>query len=335
MQVSTFLLTAAVCIDEIIPEFKERILMKSSGIGGQAVIEGIMMKNGDDYAVAVRKEDQSIAILKDEYKMITGNHKFLSLPFIRGVFNFIDSMVLGIKTLTWSASFFEDEEEPEKPGFVERHFSRETAEKLLMGFTVFLSICLAVGIFMALPAFLAGLLGKLVESQFLLSALEGVVRILLFILYVALISRMEDIRRVFMYHGAEHKCINCIEHGLELNVDNVRISSKQHKRCGTSFMLFVMIISIVLFMFIHTETIWMRVISRVLLIPVVAGISYEILRLAGSSDNRIINMISRPGLALQNMTTKEPDDDMIEVAIQAVEAVFDWKKWQKDNQVIS
>lgn len=309
--------------------------MKSSGIGGQAVIEGIMMKNGDDYAVAVRKEDHSIEVLKDEYKLMTGDNKFLALPFIRGVFNFIDSMVLGIKTLTWSASFFEDEEEGEaaKPGFVERHFSRETAEKLLMGFTVALSICLAVGIFMALPAFLAGLLGKVIHSQFALSALEGVVRLLLFILYVALISRMEDIRRVFMYHGAEHKCINCIEHGLDLNVENVRSSSKQHKRCGTSFMLFVMLISIVLFMFIHTETMWMRVLSRVLLIPVVAGISYEILRLAGSSDNLLINLISKPGLALQNMTTKEPDDDMIEVAIQAVEAVFDWKKWQKENQV--
>ena len=308
--------------------------MKSSGIGGQAVIEGIMMKNGDDYAVAVRKEDQSIEVLKDEYKLMTGKHKFLSLPFIRGVFNFIDSMVLGIRTLTWSASFFEEEDEEEiKPGFVERHFSRETAEKLLMGFTVFLSICLAVGIFMVLPAFLAGLLGKIVDSRFLLSAIEGVVRILLFILYVALISHMEDIRRVFMYHGAEHKCINCIEHGLELNVENVRSSSKQHKRCGTSFMLFVMLISIVLFMFIHTETIWMRVLSRVLLIPAVAGISYEILRLAGSSDHFIVNLISKPGLALQNMTTREPDDDMIEVAIQAVEAVFDWKKWQKENQV--
>ena len=328
MQVSTFLL---ICLKY---NRKERVWMKSSGIGGQAVIEGIMMKNGDNYAVAVRKEDHSIEVLKDEYKLMTGENRFLALPFIRGVFNFIDSMVLGIKTLTWSASFFDEEEEEEaKPGFVERHFSRETAEKLLMGFTVALSICLAVGIFMALPAFLAGLLGKVVHSQLVLSALEGVVRLLLFILYVALISRMEDIRRVFMYHGAEHKCINCIEHGLELNVENVRGSSKQHKRCGTSFMLFVMLISIILFMFIHTETMWMRVLSRVLLIPVVAGISYEILRLAGNSDNFLINLISKPGLALQNMTTKEPDDDMIEVAIQAVEAVFDWKKWQKENQV--
>ncbi len=306
--------------------------MKSSGIGGQAVIEGIMMKNGDAYAVAVRKEDQSIELLKDEYKLITGKNKILSLPLIRGVFNFIDSMVLGMKTLTWSASFYEEEEETEeKPSFVERHFSPETAEKLLMGFTVCLSICLAVGIFMVLPAFLTGLLGKFVDSQFFLSAVEGIVRIALFVLYVALISMMEDIRRVFMYHGAEHKCINCIEHGLPLTVENVRSSSKQHKRCGTSFMLFVMIISIVLFMFIHTETVLMRVISRVLLIPVVAGVSYEVLRLAGNSDNFLVNLISKPGLMLQNMTTKEPDDSMIEVAIQAVEAVFDWKEWQDKN----
>ncbi len=296
------------------------------------MIEGIMMKNGDAYAVAVRKEDQSIELLKDEYKLITGKNKILSLPLIRGVFNFIDSMVLGMKTLTWSASFYEEEEETEeKPGFVERHFSPETAEKLLMGFTVCLSICLAVGIFMVLPAFLTGLLGKFVDSQFFLSAVEGIVRIALFVLYVALISMMEDIRRVFMYHGAEHKCINCIEHGLPLTVENVRSSSKQHKRCGTSFMLFVMIISIVLFMFIHTETVLMRVISRVLLIPVVAGVSYEVLRLAGNSDNFLVNLISKPGLMLQNMTTKEPDDSMIEVAIQAVEAVFDWKEWQDKN----
>lgn len=290
-----------------------------------------MMKNGDAYAVAVRREDRSIEVLKDEYRLLTGKSVILSLPFIRGIFNFIDSMVLGIKTLTWSASFYEEEEKERKPGFAERHFSRETAEKLLMGFTVLVSICLAVGIFMVLPAFVAGLLGNVISSGLFLSALEGVIRIALFVLYVVMISYMEDIRRVFMYHGAEHKCINCIEHGLELNVENVQKSSKQHKRCGTSFMLFVMLISIVLFMFIHTDTIWMRMLSRILLVPVVAGISYEVLRLAGSSDHPLVNLISKPGLALQNLTTREPDDDMVEVAIQAVEAVFDWKTWQKEN----
>lgn len=306
--------------------------MKSSGIGGQAVIEGIMMKNQDVYAVAVRKEDQTIEVLKEEYRSMTGQNRILSLPLLRGVFNFIDSMVLGMKTLTWSASFYEDEEDHEqKPGWMERHFSAETAEKLLMGLTVCLSICLAIGIFMVLPAFLAGLLGKVVKSSFVLSAAEGILRMLLFILYVILISMMEDIRRVFMYHGAEHKCINCIEHGLPLTLENVRSSSKQHKRCGTSFLLFVMIISIILFMFVHTETVWMRMLSRILLVPVVAGISYEVLRLAGNSDHFLVDLISKPGLLLQNLTTREPDDSMIEVAIEAVEAVFDWKDWQEKN----
>lgn len=307
--------------------------MRSSGIGGQAVIEGIMMKNGDAYAVAVRKENQTIEILKDEYKLLAGQKKLFSLPFIRGVFNFIDSMVLGMKTLTWSASFFEEEEEGGESGqgFMEKHFSKETAEKLLLGFTVVLSIAMSLGIFMVLPAFLAGILERFVKNPFLTAVVEGIVRILLFLFYVFLISKMEEIRRVFMYHGAEHKCINCIEHGLELNVENVRKSSRLHKRCGTSFMLFVMVISIVLFMFIRTETIWMRMLSRILLIPVVAGISYEILRLAGKSDHSLVNLISAPGLKLQQMTTMEPEDDMIEVAIQAVEAVFDWKEWQEEN----
>lgn len=307
--------------------------MRSSGIGGQAVIEGIMMKNGDAYAVAVRKENQTIEILRDEYKLLTGQKKLFSLPFIRGVFNFIDSMVLGMKTLTWSASFFEEEEEGGESGqgFMEKHFSKETAEKLLLGFTVVLSIAMSLGIFMVLPAFLAGILEGFVNKPFLTAVVEGLVRILLFLFYVFLISKMEEIRRVFMYHGAEHKCINCIEHGLELNVENVRKSSRLHKRCGTSFMLFVMVISIVLFMFIRTETIWMRMLSRILLIPVVAGISYEILRLAGKSDHPLVNLISAPGMKLQQMTTMEPEDDMIEVAIQAVEAVFDWKEWQEEN----
>ena len=307
--------------------------MRTSGIGGQAVIEGIMMKNGDEYAVAVRKENKEIELLKDEHKLLTSESKFLSLPFIRGVFNFIDSMVIGVKTLTWSASFFEDEEESadSKPGFFERHLKKDAFEKLLLGFTVFISIAMALGIFMLLPAFLAGLIKKVLPSDALVNLMEGIVRILLFILYVKLISHMDEIKRTFMYHGAEHKCINCIEAGLPLNVDNVRISSRLHKRCGTSFLLFVMMISVILFMFINTETIWMRMLSRLLLIPVVAGVSYEILRLAGSSDNKLVNILSKPGLALQKLTTSEPDDSMIEVAITAVEAVFDWEKWEEEN----
>ncbi|MGX8714715.1 MAG: DUF1385 domain-containing protein [Lachnospiraceae bacterium] len=307
--------------------------MKISGIGGQAVMEGIMMKSGDDYAVAVRKENGEIEVKKDVYALFSKKSKILSLPFIRGVFNFIDSMVLGISTLTWSASFFEEEEEDQqsKPGFVEKHFSKETAEKFLMSFTVFVSIAMAVLIFMLLPAFIAGLLQKVIASASIIAVLEGIIRLAIFLLYVVLISRMEEIRRVFMYHGAEHKCINCIEHGLPLTIKNVRESSRQHKRCGTSFLLLVMVISIILFMFIRTDTLWMRLVTRVLLVPVIAGISYEILQLAGRSDGTLINLVSAPGLCLQRLTTREPDDSMIEVAIKAVETVFDWKTWQQAN----
>ncbi|MCI6675432.1 MAG: DUF1385 domain-containing protein [Clostridiales bacterium] len=302
--------------------------MKSSGIGGQAVIEGIMMKNGEQYAVAVRKPDHTIEVKKEMYKGIASKCRLFRLPFIRGIFNFIDSMVLGMSTLTYSSSFFEEEEE--EPSALEKKLSAmfgDHLEKIIMGVTVAVSIILAIAIFMVLPVFLVNLLKPLIGNGWFTGLLEGIVRLAIFIAYVTLISRMEDIRRVYMYHGAEHKCINCIEHGLELTVSNVEKSSKQHKRCGTSFMLFVMLISILFFMVIRVDTLWLRMVSRVVLVPVIAGISYEVLRLAGNSDNIIINLLSRPGLWLQNLTTKEPDRDMIEVAIRAVEEVFDWKTY--------
>lgn len=302
--------------------------MKSSGIGGQAVIEGIMMKNGETYAVAVRKPDHTIEVKKETYKGLASKCRIFRLPFIRGIFNFIDSMVLGMSTLTYAASFYEEEEE--EPSKFEKKLIAvfgDNLEKVIMGITVAVSIVLAIGIFMVLPVFLVGLIKPIIGNGWLAGLLEGIVRLLIFIGYVTLISRMEDIRRVYMYHGAEHKCINCIEHGLELTVDNVEKSSKQHKRCGTSFMLFVMLISILLFMVIRVDNLWLRMLSRVILVPVIAGISYEVLRLAGNSDNIIINLLSRPGLWLQNLTTKEPDRSMIQVAICAVEAVFDWKAY--------
>ncbi len=302
--------------------------MKSSGIGGQAVIEGIMMRNGENYAVAVRKPDHTIEVKKDTYKGIASKCRIFRLPFIRGIFNFIDSMVLGMSTLTYAASFYEEEEE--EPSKFEKKLIAlfgDNLEKIIMGITVAVSIALAIGIFMVLPVFLVGLIKPIIGNGWFAGLLEGIVRLLIFIGYVTLISRMEDIRRVYMYHGAEHKCINCIEHGLELTVDNVEKSSKQHKRCGTSFMLFVMLISILLFMVIRVDNLWLRMLSRVILVPVIAGISYEVLRLAGNSDNKIINLLSRPGLWLQNLTTKEPDRSMIQVAICAVEAVFDWKTY--------
>lgn len=307
--------------------------MKSSNIGGQAVLEGIMMRHGDDYAVAVRKPDGEIFVQKEEYHSVIKWKALTKIPFIRGVFNFIDSMVLGIKTLMFSAEFYEDEEEvkSEKELTEEEIVKKEKQEKWMMNATVAISVVIAAAVFMVLPYFLSSLLKPLMPSYHLRTLVEGFVRIGIFILYIALISRMDDIQRTFMYHGAEHKCINCIEHGLPLTVDNVRISSRQHKRCGTSFLFFVLAISIILLMLIQVESPLMRVIVRIALIPVIAGISYEVLKLAGRSENPIINLLSRPGLAIQKLTTKEPDDSMIEVAIQAVEAVFDWRAYEAEN----
>ena len=307
--------------------------MKSSNIGGQAVLEGIMMRHGDDYAVAVRKPDGEIFVQKEEYHSVIKWKALTKIPFVRGVFNFIDSMVLGIKTLMFSAEFYEDEEEvkSEKELTEEEIAKKEKQEKWMMNATVAISVVIAVAVFMVLPYFLSSLLKPLMPSYHLRTLVEGFVRIGIFILYIALISRMDDIQRTFMYHGAEHKCINCIEHGLPLTVDNVRICSRQHKRCGTSFLFFVLAISIILLMLIQVESPLMRVIVRIALIPVIAGISYEVLKLAGRSENPIINLLSRPGLAIQKLTTKEPDDSMIEVAIQAVEAVFDWRAYEAEN----
>lgn len=304
-------------------------MMKSSNIGGQAVLEGVMMKNGEDYAVAVRKPNGEIEVKKDVYRGIV-KWKFLTkTPFIRGIFNFIDSMVLGMKTLTYSSEFI-DEEEKKVVLSEEEKQEKKRKESILTGIIVGVSVVLAVGIFMVLPYYLISFAERIIHSSAVLAALEGIIRILIFVVYILMISRMEDIKRVFMYHGAEHKCINCIEHGMELNVANVRKSSKQHKRCGTSFLLFVMLVSCVVLFFIRSDSQLVKVGLRIALIPVIAGISYELIKWAGNNDNLLVNLLSKPGLWLQNLTTKEPDDDMIEVAIQSVEAVFDWKEYQKE-----
>lgn len=303
--------------------------MKSSNIGGQAVLEGVMIKNGDQYAVAVRKPDGEIALQKEVYDGIVKWKKLTKIPFVRGIFSFVDSLVLGMKTLSYSASFFEEEEEEE---LTEKEAAKkEKQENLIMGITMACSVVIAVTIFMVLPYLLSNLLKPFVPGRFARTVIEGIVRIVLFIAYILLISKMKDIQRVFMYHGAEHKCINCIEHGMDLTVENVRKSSKQHKRCGTSFLFFVLFVSIIVCFFITTESPVLRVLLRIALLPVIAGISYEIIRLAGNTEHPVVELLSKPGLALQNLTTKEPDDDMIEVAICSVEAVFDWKKYQKEN----
>ena len=284
-------------------------------------MEGVMMKNGEQYAVAVRKPDGEIEIKKDSYRGITSKNALFRVPFIRGIFNFIESLSLGMGCLNYSASFYEEEEE--KQITEEERARQKKKEDAIMGVTMVFSVVLAVGLFMLLPTFVAGFFRKWINGYMGIAALEGLIRILIFVGYVAGISFMPDIRRVYMYHGAEHKSINCIEHGLPLTVENVRKSSKEHKRCGTSFLLFVIVISTVVVMFVHTDTMWLRMVSRILLLPVITGISYEFLRLAGRSDSPIVNALSRPGLWLQGLTTREPDDDMIEVAIASVEAVYD------------
>jgi uncharacterized protein YqhQ len=308
--------------------------MKYSGIGGQAVIEGVMMKNGDEYATAVRKPDGTIEVKKDSYVSMGEKVKFFSLPLVRGVFSFADSMILGMRALTFSASFFEDDEENMEPSkfekFLEKLFG-EKMEKALMSMVMVFSVVMAICIFMVLPMFLASIFQRFINSHSVMAILEGVIRIGIFIAYIKLVSRMDDIKRTFMYHGAEHKCINCLEHGKELTVENVRNSSKQHKRCGTSFLLIVMIISILFFMVVQVNTIPLRVLSRVVLIPVIAGVSYEFLRLAGRSDSKLVDLLSRPGMWMQELTTKEPDDSMIEVGIASVEAVFDWRAFLDKN----
>lgn len=309
--------------------------MKSSNIGGQAVLEGVMMKNRDRYSVAVRKPDHEIEVVTGEYKGIAEGHKILSLPFLRGIFNFADSMILGVKTLNYSADIYvEDGDEPEETSkmdeFLEKHLG-EKGQNVIVGITMVFAVLLAVGIFLILPYYISAFFRKFISSYTALAAVEGAIRLAIFVAYVLLISLMKDIRRVFCYHGAEHKCINCVEHGLPLTVENVMKSSKQHKRCGTSFMLFVMVLSIFFFMFIRVDAPALRVLCRLLLLPVIAGVSYEFLKLAGRSDNKAINALSRPGLWLQNLTTREPDEEMVEVAIRAVEAVFDWKAYLNEN----
>ncbi|MCM1112658.1 MAG: DUF1385 domain-containing protein [Muribaculum sp.] len=296
------------------------------GIGGQAVLEGVMMKNKDRYAVAVRKPDGGIAVEVEHYQGLGHENGFQKLPFVRGVFNFLDSMILGMKALNDSVSFCEEDDADgaEKNGAA----GGDGVSNVL---TALFAIVLAVGIFIVLPFFLSSLLSGYIRNTSLLAIVEGVIRILIFLLYVWGIGRMKEIRRLYQYHGAEHKCINCVEKGKPLTVHNVMRSSRLHRRCGTSFIFFVLLVSIVLFFFIRVEHLAARVALRILMMPVVAGISYELIRLAGRHDNLLVRILSAPGMLIQRLTTKEPDRQMAEVAIAAVEAVFDWQSYLREN----
>ena len=303
--------------------------MKPSGIGGQAVIEGIMMRNKDKYSIAVRKPDNEIEVTVRESKVLTEKHKWMSYPVIRGVVSFIDSLITGISTINYSASFYDDPDEQKKTKADEigKSIFKDKFESVLMALTVIVSVFLAVGLFMLLPYYVSRLVKGYVASKTLLNLIEGLVRVAIFILYLVLISLMKDIKRTFMYHGAEHKCINCIENGARLTVENVMNSSRYHKRCGTSFLFFVMFISIIFFIFIRVDNTALQIVIRILLIPVIAGVSYEVIRWAGKNDNAFVRALSKPGMWFQKLTTREPDMDMIEVAIRAVEEVFDWKEF--------
>ena len=298
-------------------------------IGGQAVIEGVMMKNMDRYAVSVRKPNGKIETKVEECVSFAEKHPLFQLPVFRGMVNFLESMVIGMKTLNYSASFYEDEEE-QTESRTEQLLEKilgEKAEKIIMGIVLVFSLAISIGLFMILPYIASEALGKLIRNEYVILFMEGIIRIAIFLGYIVLISRMEDIKRVFMYHGAEHKTINCLEAGVPLTPENVDNFSRLHKRCGTSFIFIVMIISMVFFFFIRVDTIWLRIVLRLLFLPLVAGVSYEFIRLAGSSDHPLVQIFSKPGLALQRLTTKEPDQSMIEVAIASVEGVFDWREY--------
>lgn len=303
-----------------------------SGIGGQAVLEGVMMKNNESCAIAVRKADGDIDVEVTEYHGVLHGSLVTKIPFVRGVFNFLDSFILGMRAINHSSEFYEEKDSKDTgfDRFMNRIFG-DKAEKVMSGFIMLVSILLAVGLFIILPFYASKILEGHIQYSSLLSLIEGIVRLVIFLLYIVAITLMKDIRRLYMYHGAEHKCINCLEHGHELTVNNVKRSSRLHKRCGTSFLLFVMIVSIILFMFIRVDNTALRLVVRILLIPVIAGISYEIIRLAGRTNFFLIRILSWPGLALQLLTTKEPDDSMIEVAIKSVEGVFDWREFLQEN----
>ncbi len=297
--------------------------IKKTSIGGQALIEGIMMKGPDKIATAVRKPDGEIIVRESDIKPIF-KHKLLKLPIIRGSFVLIDSLINGVKELMYSAEFYgEDYEEDAIDKFLKKVF-KEKADTAIIYVSVFLALLFSVGIFILGPSFLANFLKNIVKNTFILNLVEGIVRVALFILYVFLISKLNDIKRVFMYHGAEHKTIHCYEHMEELTVDNVRKYSTLHPRCGTSFMINVLLISIIVFSFFGWPNPIMRVVIRLATLPIIAGLSYELNKYVGrcQSENIFTRLITYPGFLVQKITTSEPDDSMIEVAIEAMKRVI-------------
>ena len=309
--------------------------MKVSSIGGQGVLEGVMMKAPETSALAVRKESGEIVTKVWKNKKVS--HNILTWPVIRSVLNFVQMMVQGVGTITDAAKMYDDSNEEDfEPSKFEKYVAEKTGKNamdVMMVFAVIIALAFSVGLFFILPTLITSWLKGSIQNSLVINLIDGVVRMGLFLAYMALVSLMKDIKRVFMYHGAEHKTIFCYENEMEMTVENVRKQGRLHPRCGTSFLLIVMLISILFFMFIRVDSKPLQLLLRLVLIPVIAGVSYEFIRLAGRYDNPVVNMLSVPGLLMQRMTTKEPDDEMIEVGIASVEAVFDWKKWQEENNV--
>lgn len=305
----------------------KKIFLKDAcptSIGGQAIMEGIMMRGPKKTAIAVRLPDGSIHM---KTQPTPKPSKWSKIPLIRGVVNFVASLVLGTKVLMYSADVLEEHypEEYEKDKFdiwIEQKVGKEMAWKILMYLSVVIAIVLSVGLFMLLPTVAVGIIGKVTENIIVLNLAEGAVRIAIFIAYIALISKMEDIKTVFKYHGAEHKTIHCFENGLELTPANAQRFYTLHPRCGTSFMMFVMVIAVLTHALMGWPNVWVRIISRILVLPIIAGVSYELLKWAGRSDNWIVRTLSMPGIYLQKLTTVEPEDKHLEVAIAAMKAVL-------------
>ncbi len=301
--------------------------MKKTNIGGQAVIEGVMMRGRRLYAMAVRTTDGSITLEKKDVSAAVNKYPVFKLPIFRGMAAFFDSLVMGTKIIMRSAELAGmDIEEDEEPTRFEKFLMDKFGDKLteyMIYFSVFLSIIMAVGLFMLLPVLIGSLFRPVLPDVGMLSIVEGLIRIAIFLLYIYLISRMKDIQRIFQYHGAEHKTINCFESEDALTVENVKKHTRLHKRCGTSFLFLVMAISMIVLFFVRVDTIWLRMVSRILLVPFIAGISYEVLKWAGSSDSKFVAIVSYPGLCLQKFTTAEPDDSQIECAIAALRGVLE------------
>jgi uncharacterized protein YqhQ len=307
--------------------------MKRVNIGGQAVIEGVMMKNGDDYAVAIRKPDQEIIIDKKQYVSFTKRHKLLNLPIFRGMVAFVESMVIGMKILTYSAEFFEVEEEQGKfEKKLEDKYGKKKMDGFFIGLAVVLAMLFSVGLFILLPLFISQLLKPVLPNARMVNLVDGLMRVVILLVYMAVIRLMNDIKRVFQYHGAEHKTINCLEHEEELTVENVRKHSRYHKRCGTSFIFLVVLISVGVLTLFNVDTFLLRLGVRLLLLPFIAGLSYEVIKLLGRTDNKISLFFSKPGMWLQQLTTIEPDDDQIEVAIASVNAVLPKEDTDEDTR---